>query len=312
MAVRDNTILTTDTVEATLQEYQARYNADYDRLEEVVGLFGVETVNAGTALYKYTVTGALDNSAPDPTAPEAGSSGTGYVEGDFIKRSNYAVAKTPIGEVEWVPYAIQVTAQAILKGGIENALLRAVNKAHKQIRGDVVSKMFNFFSTFNTPTKVSPAGATDTWSLQEMLAYTEGELLNVLETNNEADTDIVHFVNRADAYEHLAGAQLTTQELFGMTYLENFLGVSKVFLTNKVAAGTMYATPVANIRVYGTDYGTLAQTELAYQSDDMGLTGFAYKADYDYASAIAYLVRSMTIMPEVADFIAKGSKTHLA
>ena len=138
MAVRDNTILTSDTVEAILQEYQAKYNADYDRLEEVVGLFGVETVNAGTALYKYTVTGALDNSAPDPTAPEAGSSGTGYVEGDFIKRSHYAVAKTPIGEVEWVPYAIQVTAQSILKGGIENTLLRAVNKAHKQVRGDVV------------------------------------------------------------------------------------------------------------------------------------------------------------------------------
>ena len=312
MSVRDNTILTTDTVEAILQEYQARYNADYDRLEEVVGLFGVETVNAGTAIYKYSVTGALDNSAPDPTAPEAGSSGTGYQEGDFIKRSHYTVTKTPVGETEWVPYAIQVTAQAILKGGIENALLRGVNKAHKQLRGDVVNKMFGFFSTFNTPTKVSPAGATDTWSLQEMLAYTEGELLDVLETNNEADNDIVHFVNRSDAYEHLAGAQLTTQELFGMTYLENFLGVSKVFLTNKVAAGTMYATPVANIRVYGTDYGTLAQTDLAYQSDDMGLTGFAYNADYDYASAIAYLVRSMTIMPEVADFIAKGSKTHLA
>jgi len=312
MAVRDNTILASDTVEAILQEYQAKYNADYDRLEEVVGLFGVETVNAGTALYKYNVTGALDNSAPDPTAPEAGSSGTGYVEGDFIKRSHYAVTKTPIGEVEWVPYAIQVTAQEILKGGLQNGLMRGVNKAHKQLRGDVVSKMFNFFATFATPTKASPAAGDPDWSLQEMLAYAEGTILDTLESNNEADTDIVHFVNRADAYKHLAGAQLTTQELFGMTYLENFLGVSKVFLTNKVAAGTMYATPVANIRVYGCDYSTLAQTDLVYQSDDMGLTGFAYNADYDYASAIAYLVRSMTIMPEVADFIVKGSKTHLA
>lgn len=312
MAVRDNTILTSDTVEAILQEYQARYNADYDRLEEVVGLFGVETVNAGTALYKYTVTGALDNSAPDATAPEKGSSGTGYQEGDFIKRSHYAVTKTPIGEAEWVPYAIQVTAQAILKGGIENSLLRAVNKAHKQIRGDVVSKMFNFFATFATPTKASPDAGDPDWSLQEMLAYTEGTLLDTLESNNESDTDIIHFVNRADAYQHLAGADITTQELFGLTYLENFLGVSKVFLTNKVAAGTMYATPVANIRVYGTDYGTLAQTDLVYTSDDLGLTGFAYAPDYDYASAIAYLVRSMTIMPEVADFIVKGSKTHLA
>jgi hypothetical protein len=311
MSVRENTILAEDTVEAVLQEYQAEYNADYDRLEEVVGLFGVETVNAGTALYKYNVTGTLNNDAPDPDAPEKGSSGTGYVEGDFIKRSHFKVEKTPIGEVEWTPYAIQVTAQEIQKGGLGNGLTRAVNKAKKQIRGDVVTKMFGFFESFDTPTKAAPA-AGGNWSLQEMLAYTEGKLLDTLESKNESDTDIVHFVNRADAYEHLADAQLTTQELFGLTYLENFLGVSKVFLTNKVAAGTMYATPVANIRVYGTDYGTLAQTELAYQSDDMGLTGFAYKADYDYASAIAYLVRSMTIMPEVADFIAKGSKTHLA
>ena len=309
MAVRDNTILTTDTVEAILQEYQARYNADYDRLEETVGLFGVETVNAGTALYKYTVTGALDNSAPDADHPEKGSSGTGYQEGDFIKRSHYAVSKTPIGEVEWTPYAIQVTAQAILKGGIENALLRAVNKAHKQLRGDVVTKMFNFFKQFDTPTESAPASGE--WSLQQMLAYTEGKLLDTLESNNESDTDIIHFVNRSDAYKYLAEANLTTQDVFGLTYLESFLGVEKVFLTNKINAGTMFATPVANIRVYGVDYGTLSQTELAYQSDDLGLTGYAYKPDYDYASAIAYLVRSMTIMPEVADFIVKGSTTPL-
>ena len=310
MSVRDNTILTTDTVEAILQEYQSRYNADYDRLEEVIGLFGVETVNAGTALYKYKVTGQLNNDAPDAQNPEKGSSGTGYKEGDFIKRSHYTVSKTPIGEVEWAPYAIQVTAQAILKGGIENALLRAVNKAHKQIRGDIVSKMFGFFNTFDTDTTASPASGT--WNLQQMLAYTDGKLLDTLETNNESDTDIIHFVNRSDAYKYLADATITTQDLFGLTYLENFLGVEKVFLTNKITAGTTVATPVANVRVYGVDYSTLEQTELAYQSDDLGLTGYAFKPDYDYASAVAYLVRSMTIIPEVADFIAKGSMTPLA
>jgi hypothetical protein len=307
MSVRDNTILTTDTVEAILQEYQARYNADYDRLEEVVGLFGVETVNAGTAIYKYSVSGSLDNSAPDPTAPEAGSSGTGYQEGDFIKRSHYTVTKTPIGEVEWVPYAIQVTAQAIQKGGIENSMLRAVNKAHKQIRGDVVSKMFNFFSTFATPTKSSPAAGDPDWSLQEMLAYTEGTILDTLESNNEADTDIVHFVNRADAYQHLAGAQLTTQELFGMTYLENFLGINKVFVSNKVASGTEIATPVANLKAYGIDFSTLNDADFDYQTDGSNLIGFGYDKSMPHASIEVYPVRTLTIAPEVEEFVVRGS-----
>lgn len=305
MTVRKNTITMKDTVESVLEEYQTRFNGDFDRLEEVVGIFGVETVNAGTALYKYNVTGELNNDQPDESKPEDGSSGTGYKEGDFIKRSHYKVEQTPIGEAEFVPYAIQTTAQAILKGGIKNSVNRSTAKAYKQLRGDVVSKMFNFFDKFDTQTVAAPGSGS--WNLQQMLAHNEETLLNTLETNNESDTDFIHFVNRSDAYGYLADATITTQDMFGLTYLENFLGVNKVFLTNKVEAGTTIATPVSNIRVYGIDYGTLAGTELEYKADANGLIGYAYAPDYDYASVNAYLVRSMTIIPEVADFISKGS-----
>ena len=348
-----NIITTQDTVEAVFDEYIARYNGDYDRLEEVLGFMPPEVVNAGTAIYKYKVNGSLEDSAIDPgttiyektrdTALVAGktyytesggtysavpagdldvddigtyyvaytsqgsSSGKTYREGDEITLSHFDVEKVPLGEVNFIPYRLAVTAQAIQRGGIQNAVTRIVNKAYKQLRSDTVADIFKWLKEFNDPTVAAPASGT--WSLQEMLAHTDEKLFNTLETANENDTDVIHFVNRSDAYDHLAGATITTQELFGMTYLENFLGITKVFLTNKVEAGTMFATPIANLHTYGIDYATLNNSDFEYRTDGTGLIGFDYSKEPNRASLGIYPVRTLTIVPEVEQFIVRGSTT---
>lgn len=307
MAVRDNTIKKADTVAAIEQEMISNFRGQFDKLVETLGMFNIDTVAAGTALYQYSVTGTLNNDAPDEQAPEKGSSGTGYVEGDLIALSKYTVTKTPIGEVEFVPYDKLTTAQAILKGGYENAILRTDNKAIKQMRAAVMSKFFTFLG--NGTTVVDPAQGT-TWGLQEILAYTEAELLDKLEGNDDEGGTIVHFVNRQDAYKYLANATITTQDLFGMTYLENFLGVENVMLTNKVSAGTVFATPADNIHIFGIDYATLKDTGLEYATDELGLMGIAHEPEYRRASALTHLVRSANFVPEVTDYIAKGFAAH--
>ncbi|WP_405735967.1 hypothetical protein [Bifidobacterium sp.] len=352
MAEHPNTIKKANVVAGIEQEVIESFRGEYDRLAETLGLFNIDTVAAGTALYQYAVSGSLNDGATgvgttyakttdtdivagktyytlsdgaySPVAQPAkaqlanyyeatmnvgASSGTAYIEGDFIARSQYTVTKTPVGDVEFVPYAKQTTAQAILKGGFEGAVLRTDKKAMQQMRADIMTKFFGFLA--NGTTVTSPASGT-TWNLQQVLAHNEAALLDVLESNSEEGGAIVHFVNRADAYDYLANATVSTQDMFGMTYIQNFLGVQNVLLTNKVAAGTVYATPAENIHVYGIDFGTLAETGLAYQSDSLGLIGIAHDPSYDYASAVTYLVRSANFVPEVTDFIAKGSTTHVA
>lgn len=233
------------------------------------------------------------------------SAGKTYVEGDLIARSNFKVSRVPLGEVNFIPYALTVTAQAIQRGGIQNAVTKVVQKAYRQLRGDSVADLFGWLNAFTGATPAAPESGT--WNLQQMLAHTDETLLNTMETANESDTDIIHFVNRSDAYGYLAEATITTQDLFGLTYLENFLGVNKVFLTNKVTQGTVVATPVSNIKIYGIDYGTLADTGLDYVTSDFGLIGLASKPDFDHAGISVYPVRSMTILPEKEQFVVRGA-----
>jgi hypothetical protein len=349
-----NLITSADTIEAVFDEYIARYKAEYDRFEEVVGIFPPEVVNAGTAVYKYVVNGLLEDTAIDAgttyyektrdtdvvtgktyytesagvytavespakaslkdyyvaaTTPVGTSSGRTYREGDEITLSHFDVTKVPLGEVNFIPYRFAVTAQAIQRGGVQNAFTRIVDKAYKQLRSDTVADIFNWLNLFGNATTAAPASGS--WNLQQLLAYSEEKLLDTLETANENDTDIIHFLNRGDVYAYLAEATITTQDLFGMTYLENFLGVNKVFLTNRVTAGTVVATPVSNVKTYGIDYATLNNTEFNYRTDGYGLIGFDYDKEPNRASVGVYPVRTLTIMPEKEQFIVRGSMTPL-
>lgn len=297
MAAHANLINKAATVAALDQEFIENFRHEYDRLAETLGFFNFDTVTAGTALYQYKVSGSLLNGT---TAD--GSSGTSYVEGDFIARSKYTLTKQQIGEVEFVPYAKETSAQAILKGGFENAIARTDKKAVQQMRAAVLAK---FFALLENGTTVA-APASGTRNLQQMLAYTESALLDALESNDDEGGAIVHFVNRGDAYEYLANATISTQDMFGMTYLENFLGVQNVMLTNKVESGTCYATPADNIHIYGMDFSALAEADIEFASDDLGLIGVHHEASYDHASANTYLVRSANFIPEVTDYIAIG------
>lgn len=300
MAANANTIKKADVVYALDVDLVENFRGEFDRLAEILGLFEVNSLAAGTAIYQYAITGSLlDGSASD----SKGTSGTSYVEGDFIARSKYAVTKNLVGEVAFVPYAKQTTAQAIQKSGFEGAIARTDRKAKQELQNAVLSSFFTFLAN-GTSTAAPESG---TWSLQAALAYVSAKLGDVLETRGEAGGEAVYFVNRQDAAGYLANASITTQDVFGMTYLRDFLGVQNVILTNKVSSGTVYATPIENIHVYGLDFGTLAESGLAYETDSLGLIGVHHVPDYDYGSVETFLVRGATFVPEVTDFIVKGS-----
>lgn len=271
----------------------------------------------------YTKSGSAYTEVESPAKADIGtyyvayaspgsSSGTAYVEGDRITRSQYKVEKVHIGDVEFLPYAKQTTAQAILLGGYENAIGRTDRKAIREMRAAVLDK---FFALLANGTGLSCPEEGAVWNLQQLLAYMDATLKDSLETNGDGggdDTEAIYFVNRQDAAGYLANADITTQTAFGLSYLKTFLGVENVVLTNKVPAGTAYATTVENIHVYGMDFAELASSNLVYASDAMGLIGVQHSVDYDHASAETYLVRSTNFIPEVLDYIVKGSTTHVA
>jgi hypothetical protein len=355
VAITPNTITSQNTINATFSEYISKYQEDYDRFEEMVGLFPPVVAKAGDQLFKYVVTGELTDQAIDPgtivyektkdtdvvsgkkyytksgdTYTEvqspakaslkdyyvayvsAGSSaGRTYVEGDEVSLSEFKLDKVLIGETNFFPYRWRVTAQALQRGGFRNAFGRFVDQGYKQLRADTVSDIFNWINLFTDATVASPASGS-TWNLQQLVAHTEETLLNTLETHRENDTDTIHFMNRSDVYDYLANGDITMQTLFGMTYLERFLGVDKVFLSNRITPGTMVATPVSNLKSYCVDFDEIAQAGIEYQTDGSNLIGFAYSVAMDHVSAEVHAVRTLTITPEKEAFVVRGSMTHVA
>ena len=94
-----------------------------------------------------------------------------------------------------------------------------------------------------------------------------------------------------------------------MTYIQNFLGVQNIFVTNKVTSGTAYATSAANIHAYGIDFAELSQGGLVYQTESNGLIGVAHKGAYDHASAETNVMTGLQLIAENLDYIGKFTFT---
>ena len=307
MAVPNN-ISDSKALNASLDiELVKNFKGDADRLAEILGIFGVETLSAGTALKMLKVTGELNNAKTDATTTLPGtgtfslgsSSGTNYVEGDEVALSKLSASWETVGEIKAVPYRKMTTAAAIQKSGYVPAVLGTDKKLVSLIRADIVKEFFTFLT--------SGTGTASGKGLQAAAANVDATLGDAMEKNGDGSGSIVHFISRQDAAAYLGAAPVTTQTVFGMTYLQNFLNMTNVFLTSQVAKGTMYATPAENIHIYGLDFAALAQAGLQYQQDGGGLLGVAHTPAYDHVSAETNVLRGMMLFPESKGYIVKGT-----
>lgn len=285
MAVITNTITTADTVAALDVQASLNFMGEYDKLAEILGIVAPEVVAAGTALYQYEITGALNAAT--------------VAEGDEVPLSKYSVAKRPVGDVALKKYRKMTTAEAILKGGFENAVMKTDQKMLSHVRADIVSEFFGFLANGTTT-------ATGT-GLQAALANADAQLQVKLEANGDEGGQFVHFVNPLDVAAYLGNAPISTNTAFGMTYLQDFLGIQNVVVTAKVAQGTFYVTPAENLHMYGVDFGALAQAGLAYNVQAGSLIGVAHEAEYNRVSAETHIVTGATLIAEVLDYIVKGT-----
>ncbi len=277
-------------------EFIANFKQENDRLLELIsaGAYAVETMPANTQLYQLKVTGALNDSKTDES-----SSGSAYVEGDLVALSKYQTEKVPLGTVDIEPYRKMTSGKAILAGGYEQAVLRTDAKMAQHLRSKAIKRYFDFLAN-------GTSTATGT-GLQAALAYSDAALEDKMEELGDEFDSAVHFVNRQDAAAYLATAPVTIQNLYGMTYLESFLGVTGVFLSSKVPSGTMFTTCKENVRVFGLDFAELSRADLAYETDAQGLIGVYHEGVRNRVSTETGAVLGMTIMPEVTDYIVKGT-----
>lgn len=302
MAVIDNTTKAADSVPTQDKLFVANFDRDVERLTEVLGLFGVETAVAGQTQYVYKITGTLNAAEVE--------------EGDEVPLSHYKVEKIAVGSFDVHPYRKLTTALSVLKNGYENAVAKSDRQMVTDVQNDRLKQFFGWlkgeeFKDIHEGTEIKTATGA---GLQAALVYADQTLGDALEDKGKtADPNsYVWFVNRKDVADYLAGATITTQTAFGMSYLTGFAGIpGVVFLTNKVDAGTFFVTPADNIHVYGIDFSALDTAGLAYQTSSNNLIGVHHEAAYGRVSCITNVITGMTILPEYVDFIVKGTVSPL-
>lgn len=287
MAVLDNMVTSDDVTKALDLDLIERFTKEFSKLSEVLAIAPPQVVSAGQELARVTVSGSLTD--PSQTAGE----------GDEVALSDYKSTRVSLGALEVTPYRKETTAQAILQSGYENAILKTDRRMIADVRNSILT---DFFTQLTTGAKTVTGSG-----LQACLANMGAQLAVTMEEHGDTAENLVFFVNPLDLAEYLGNAQVTTQTVFGMTYIQNFLGVGNILQTAKVEQGKAYATPVENINVFAADFATLGTAGLDYTTQDGGLIGVKHEGDFARFSAVTNIAAGIKVVPEVVDYVVEAT-----
>ena len=262
---------------------------DHTSLAPLVDVLGVTRkipMMEGTTLYVYSTTGELQ----DGNVPE----------GEIIPLSQYKTEKKPVGEITLHKWRKAVSAEAIKKSGYNAAVIDTDKALLKDVQKGVRTRLFNFLNG-----EIAGSTTANGADLQAALADAWGQLQVKFEDDS---AEAVYFCNPQDVAAYLGAAQITTQNAFGMNYVQDFLGLGTVIMTSRIAKGTFVATAKENfILYYLTMNGDLA-TAFNLTADELGYIGIKSGYQNEERAQIESLVMDgLEFMVEYAEGVIKGT-----
>lgn len=257
------------------------------KLIEALGVTRKIPAEEGTTLYYYTTTGTLQSGA--------------VPEGEIIPLSQYQRNKVPFGELTLNKWRKGTTAEAIQKSGYTEAVTETDKKMVSDIQKTIRTSLFTFLNgTITGSTAVT--GTT----LQAVLAQTWGQLQILFEDDSIAP---VHFVNPLDIADYLATANITTQTAFGMTYIEDFLGLGTVITNSQVTKGTVVSTAKDNLVMYYLRMNGDLAYAFNLTTDETGYIGVHARQTDERAQVEMMAMAGIQFLVEYAQGVVKGSIT---
>lgn len=273
-------------------DFVTRFTDNWEALRNILGIMRPIRKAPGTQLISYTTDVTLESGDVEP--------------GHVIPYSKATITQAAKGDLKIKKYAKAVPIEDVDKYGAEIAVEKSDDAFLSKLQNEVLNNFYTFLNTGTLGGEVSAA----TW--QDALAKGQGEVLNKFASMQKDVTSVVGFANILDAYDYLGAADVTVQTQFGLTYIENFLGYSTLFLlpAPRVDRGTVIATPVENIDLYYIDPGDseFARLGLNYTTQgETNLIGFHAQGNYSTAVGESYALMGMALWAEYLDGIAKIS-----
>lgn len=285
---RDNLPNVYNDVNAREVDFVTRFNDNWEALRNILGIMRPIRKAPGTALVSYTADVTLADGDVEP--------------GNVIPYSKSTITQVAKGELSIKKYAKAVPIEDVNKYGAAIAVEKSDDAFLTKLQNVVMGDFYTFLNTG------SLTGEAVNW--QGALAKAQGEVLNKFATMQKDVTAVVGFANILDAYDYLGAADITVQTQFGLTYVENFLGYSTLFLLpeTQIARGTVIATPVENIDLYYVDPSDSEFSKLGLNYTTQGetnLVGFHAQGNYGTAVGESYAIMGMALWAEYLDGVAK-------
>lgn len=283
-AAETNVITTEQMVRAREIDFINRFTENIlAKLNEALGVTRKIPMSEGTTMYVYNTTGTLQSGA--------------VPEGEIIPLSQYQRTKTAVGEITLNKWRKATTAEAIKKSGYDEAVKETDSKMLKDIQKSIRNNLFNFIDDLDGTTVV---GAS---TLQATIAKTWGQLQVLFE---DESVESVYFVNPLTVADYLGSASITLQTAFGMTYIEDFLGMGTVIMNSHIPQGEVVATAKENIILYYlTMNGDIARV-FKLTTDETGFVGMHIDPNFTRAQQESLFMSGIQYLVEYASGVVRG------
>lgn len=264
-------------------DFAFSFGESLKKLVEALGVTRKIPKQAGTVLKAYKAKGTLQNGV--------------IGEGEIIPLSKYETVPINFGEITIKKWRKGTSVEAITERGYDQAVTMTTDRMLKDVQQGIRQNFFDFLA--------SGTGAASGETFKATLAQIWGQLQIKFEDD---DVQAVYFMNPLDVADYLATANITLQTAFGMSYVENFLGLGTVFFNKSVPKGKIYGTVADNIILYylpvnGADTGEVFD----FTSDELGLIGIHEKPDYDTMTALNIVISGTLLFAERLDGIVVGT-----
>jgi hypothetical protein len=277
------------TTSAREVDFVSRFADNWDALRNIMGIMRPIRKAPGTKLVSYKA------------SVDGGLKGGTVAEGDEIPFTKMKVEPVAYGDIDISKYAKSVTIESVAKYGADVAVEKTDEAFLVALQNKVLTDFYTFLGTGTL--KVTEK----TW--QRALAMAKGKVLDKFAGLDKDVTEVVGFANIIDAYDYLGDKEITVQTMFGINYVENFMGYRTLFLLPEkyIASKKVIALPVENIDLYYVDPSDsdFAKLGLNYTvKGETNLIGVHVDGDYSRATGDMYAIMGMKLWAEYLDGIA--------
>lgn len=274
-------------VTAREQDFVSVFNLNWEALRTILGIMRPIRKAPGSQLVSYTASVALESGAVEP--------------GEVIPYSKATIVKSTKADLDIKKYAKAVPIEDVAKYGAAIAIEKSDEAFRNQLQSTVLADFYTFLNTgalTNTQT---------TW--QMALSMARGLVIDKFNKIRKSVTNVVGFANVLDAYKYLGAQSITVQTAFGVSYVQDFMGYSTLFLLSApdIPEGTVIAVPTENIDLYYIDPGDseFARLGLNYTTaGETNLIGFHAEGNYTTAVGETFALMGMKLWAEYLDGIA--------